>query len=261
MQSSIGATQWILSDSSHIEEIEEDYSSLAEAHYEFTPFHELHAHIGSDKELGILQAITLTLWDILAKNEGSQLADLQMKRTVLIANHLKASLYRPRQSIASKDYVLINSTTTSCTPQNKLIPIKHILEHLSSYSQGTKFWVSTTISLKNPTNPLYYMACSLCARGASGNLGEVYSCNYCLHKHPISIQRARCDVDLRDSTGTLQASIIVQWRNNSWEPPRNISSMYSVMYEYIDSDSNYHLKYTNVEHSVYVKSGIPNPKT
>ncbi|CAI9753332.1 unnamed protein product [Fraxinus pennsylvanica] len=123
IQSSIGATQWILSGSSHIEEIEEDYSSLAEAHYEFTPFHELHAHIGSDKELGI---------SLSTKTGSSLIINPTFQKLCHFTEWVQSCTEMLLQTIVSKDYVLINSTTTSCTPQNNLIPIKHILEHLSS---------------------------------------------------------------------------------------------------------------------------------
>lgn len=74
----------------------------------------------------------------------------------------------------------------------------------------TFFWVKVKVNVKILDQPFWYMSCDKCNKISNSNYNEVYECIYSKSTQARATPRARADVELQDSLGSIKATVVGQ---------------------------------------------------
>ncbi|XP_027060683.2 replication protein A 70 kDa DNA-binding subunit D-like [Coffea arabica] len=180
-----------------------------------------------------LQTVVLSMWDDFIKNEGEQIISAMNNYPVIIARRIKVNNYNgvslstwfdsailvnpPIQEARelknwamrnSKELTLIleQKTYTRYNPEISLKPDQKTTLICNVNPSHKSTWVKAQFTFQHIFQKYWYMSCKKCYRGTAAAHGVIFSCNTCKEKHPAE-PRCRFDMDLRDHTGVITASI------------------------------------------------------
>ncbi|KAL2508491.1 Replication factor-A C terminal domain-containing protein [Forsythia ovata] len=91
--------------------------------------------------------------------------------------------------------------------KHKIQEIKDISQLLSEKDQHY-FWLQGTMSIQIMHQSFWYMCCSICNKSSHVDFDELYQCLYCKCEGARGKPRAKAYVQVHDSTGCIDATMI-----------------------------------------------------
>ncbi|KAL2492233.1 Uncharacterized protein Adt_27861 [Abeliophyllum distichum] len=188
------------------------------------------------------QTMMLTMWDSYVDRECVLIAENIANKPVIVASHLKVSSFngitlstktnsnffinatfnevaeykawadgnidKLNEIIEEKPYLVLTPSKLSPPEESQFTTIKRVHSLLLGMTQPKHFWIKATASIKVMKQSFWYIACNNCNRVSNANLGETYQCVYCKCSQTKAVPREKAYVQLKDSTGVLNANVI-----------------------------------------------------
>ncbi|KAI9186476.1 hypothetical protein LWI28_017648 [Acer negundo] len=188
-----------------------------------------------------LKPMLLTMWDWFVGNEAAQISKFITTKPIIIAQRLKVVSYNGIISLSTKSTTsfIINPNTCeamalrswsflnenilkdivseksyltfasgSAIPSNENVLKINQIESL--LAKETDFWVKASMMVKNLNRKCWYMACSHCNKMIGAEYEESFECIHCKRKDVRGTPRCCFDVELKDTSGSIFATIFGQ---------------------------------------------------
>ncbi|KAL2475185.1 replication protein A 70 kDa DNA-binding subunit B-like [Abeliophyllum distichum] len=188
------------------------------------------------------QTVLLRMWDRFVDNECHQISAIMNDRPVILGKNLRVSSFNGMAvSTKANSSIVINpsfqgvhyltvwadenvekleevvSHKTYLHPSmsiNVHPPAKHKIQeikdipHLLSEKGEHFFWLQGTMSIQIMQQSFWYMCCSICNKSSHVNFDEMYQCLYCKCEGAREKPRAKAYIQVQDSTGCIDATMI-----------------------------------------------------
>ncbi|KNA23338.1 hypothetical protein SOVF_025630 isoform A [Spinacia oleracea] len=184
-----------------------------------------------------LKPIMLTLWDDFASKEGQKIAQMIQTKPIIIGMRLKVVSYHGTslatrssstflinistpESEALQEWllqnedkiqVLINKNSEApLAPSMKeptaddIIPVNSLI---TAAKNTSSFWIKAHATVTDFNQKFWYTGCNTCWREIHADHGQTFNCRNCSGQERIVEARCRFNIELKDPTGTISATI------------------------------------------------------